>query len=75
MMSLAAVHMKMSAAECWQAVTVCAAAALGLEDRGQLAIGKRADIVIWDSEDHRDVAYRCGAAIATRTLAATRSHD
>jgi len=40
--------------------TRVAAQALGLEDRGVLARGRRADIAIWDVEHPAELAYRIG---------------
>jgi imidazolonepropionase len=39
---------------------VNAARALGLADRGRLAAGQRADLVVWDASHPRDMAYRFG---------------
>jgi imidazolonepropionase len=41
-------------------VTVHAARALGLSDRGRLARGLRADLAIWDAQHPRELAYRFG---------------
>ena len=41
-------------------VTVNAARALGLADRGRLAAGLRADFAVWDAEHPREMAYRFG---------------
>ena len=46
--------------EAWRGITVNAARALGLPDRGRLAAGQRADFVVWDAEHPRDMAYRVG---------------
>ncbi len=46
--------------EAWRAVTVNAARALGLPDRGRLAAGQRADFVLWDAAHPREMAYRFG---------------
>jgi imidazolonepropionase len=47
-------------------VTRNAARALGLSDRGVLAAGRRADLVVWDVEHPRDLAYAIGANPASR---------
>ena len=47
-------------AECLAGTTRNAALALGLEDRGTLAVGKRADIATWDVGHPRDLAYWLG---------------
>ena len=47
-------------AECLAGTTRNAALALGLEDRGILAAGKRADIAVWNVGHPRELAYRLG---------------
>ena len=46
--------------EAWRGVTVNAARALGLGDRGRLAPGLRADLALWDAAHPRELAYRFG---------------
>lgn len=46
--------------EAMRAVTVNAAKALGLADRGVIAPGKRADLAIWDAETPAELAGRIG---------------
>lgn len=46
--------------ECLAGVTRHAAQALGLEDRGTLETGKRADIAVWDIAHPRDLSYWLG---------------
>lgn len=41
-------------------VTLHAARALGLTDRGTIATGQRADLAIWDVEQPAELAYRIG---------------
>jgi imidazolonepropionase len=48
--------------ECLEGVTLNAARALGLEDRGMLATGMRADLNIWDVTDPAELTYRIGNA-------------
>jgi len=60
MMSLACMQMGVSVEEAWRGVTVVAANSLGLEDRGTLAPGQRADLVIWDAPDYRYIPYHYG---------------
>lgn len=64
MISLAAVQMKMTAAEGLSAVTVNAARAIGRNDIGVLAPGKLADLVIWDAADVRELPYHYGVNLA-----------
>jgi imidazolonepropionase len=60
-LSLAATQMKMVPAEAISAATINAAYSLGLGDEiGSLEPGKRADFVIHDCADHRELAYFFG---------------
>ena len=57
-MSFGALRYRMSAQECLTAVTLNAAASLGLaEDRGSLEPGKRADICVLDQPNHLHLCY------------------
>jgi imidazolonepropionase len=68
MMSIAAAELKMTTDEIWMAVTVNAAAALGLSDRGVIRTGKKADLVIWDAEQPEEVPYHLGASFARQVI-------
>lgn len=46
--------------ECLAGTTREAAKALGLDDRGTVEAGKRADLAVWDIEHPRDLAYWLG---------------
>ena len=60
-LSLAATHLKMTPAESLTAATVNAAYSLGRGDQiGTLEAGKRADFVIHDCADYRELAYFFG---------------
>ena len=60
-LSLASTQMKMTPAEALAAATINAAYSLGRGDRlGSLEAGKRADFVIHDCADFREIAYFCG---------------
>ena len=50
-------------------VTVNAARALGLRDRGMLAVGQRADMVVWNACKPAELAYWIGGALAARVFA------
>ncbi|THF68735.1 imidazolonepropionase [Deinococcus sp. Arct2-2] len=52
---------RLTPAEALTAATVNAAAALGLEDRGALSPGQRADFLALHSADWRDLTYTLGA--------------
>lgn len=61
-MSLACTQMRMTPAEALTACTINAAHSLGLADQiGSLEPGKRADFVVHDIEDWREIAYWFGA--------------
>lgn len=67
--TLAALHLKMTAAESISAVTVNAAVAVDRSDRiGQLAPGKQADIAIWDMSDYRELPYHYGVNLVTHVI-------
>jgi imidazolonepropionase len=60
-MTLAALKLKMSPEEIWNAVTINAAYAIGRgNDAGSIAVGRNADIVIWDAENYTYVPYHYG---------------
>jgi len=59
--SLAALQMKLTAAEALSAVTVNAAYSIDRSDRiGRLVPGMQADVVVWDMEDYRELPYHYG---------------
>jgi imidazolonepropionase len=60
MLNMACTLFRLTPEEAWQGVTVHAARALGLRDRGTLAAGQRADFVVWDALHPRELAYRFG---------------
>ena len=64
-LSLASTQMRMTPAEAITAATVNAAYSLGRGDKiGTLEAGKRADFVIHDCKDYREIAYFVGVASA-----------
>jgi imidazolonepropionase len=62
-MWLATTHYGMSVEEAWLGVTRHAAKALAIEG-GQLAVGARADFVVWNCDDPAHVPYRYGTSLA-----------
>ncbi len=68
MLNMACTLFRLTPEEAWRGVTVNAARALGLRDRGQLATGQRADFVVWDAEHPRELAYRFGHNPCQRTV-------
>lgn len=59
-MMLATRLFKLTPEECLAGTTRVAARALGLDDRGTLEVGRRADIAIWDISHPRELAYWIG---------------
>ncbi|WP_296478056.1 imidazolonepropionase [Roseinatronobacter sp.] len=59
-MNMGATLFRMTPEECLAGVTRNAARALGLNDRGSITPGARADLAIWDVEHPRDLSYRIG---------------
>jgi imidazolonepropionase len=60
MINMACTLFRLTPEEAFAGVTVHAARALGLADRGRLVAGLRADLAIWDAEHPRELAYRFG---------------
>ncbi len=61
MLNMACTLFRLTPEEALAGVTRNAARALGLNDRGILAVGQRADIALWDIETPAELAYRLGA--------------
>ncbi len=59
-MNMGAVFFRMTPRECLAGVTRVAAQALGLDDRGQILAGQRADLAVWDVQDPAELTYRIG---------------
>jgi imidazolonepropionase len=59
-MNMAATLFRMTPLECLIGVTAHAARALGLDDCGVLAVGKRADLALWDISHPNELTYRIG---------------
>lgn len=60
-MAIAAIRLHLSPAEIWHAVTVNAAHAINRGNQvGSLAVGRAADIVIWDVPNHLYIPYHYG---------------
>ncbi len=60
MMNMACTLWRLTPEEAWRGATVHAARALGLADRGRLAAGQRADLVLWDATHPREIVARFG---------------
>ena len=68
MLNMACTLFRLTPEEAWRGVTVNAARALGLADRGLLAAGLRADFVAWDAEHPRELACRFGTRPRCRVV-------
>lgn len=67
--SLAALMMKLTAAEAISAVTVNAACAVDRAGKiGQLISGLQADITIWNMADYRELPYHYGVNLAAKVI-------
>lgn len=60
MMTLACAQMGLSCAEAWLGVLRNAARSLRVTDAGQLGLGARGDLVIWEAERYREVCQHLG---------------
>ena len=60
MINMACTLFRMTPEEAVRGITVNGARALGLNDRGTLAAGQRADFVVWNLEHPNELAYRFG---------------
>ena len=68
-LSIACLQLKLTPSEALAALTVNAAAALGMADsRGTLEEGREADLVVWDAPGHRLLPYWLGASNLVRTV-------
>ncbi|MBB5204318.1 imidazolonepropionase [Inhella inkyongensis] len=59
-LQLACIHFRMTPEEALRGLTVNAARALGLKDRGQLVAGQRADFCVWGVDHPRELSYWLG---------------
>jgi imidazolonepropionase len=67
-MAMACTHFKLSPEEALRGATVHAAKALGLSDRGQLAIGQRADLALWNIKHPSELCYWFGGDLLARLI-------
>ncbi len=75
MLNMACTLFRLTPEEAWRGVTVNAARALGLRDRGTLAPGQRADFAVWDAEHPRELAYRFGQHQPCRAVVRSGLHN
>ncbi|MFN7725324.1 MAG: imidazolonepropionase, partial [Rubrivivax sp.] len=72
MLNMACTFFRLTPEEAVRGATQNAARALGLHDRGTLAVGQRADIAAWALEHPRELAYRFGHNPLLHTLVGGR---
>jgi imidazolonepropionase len=70
--TLACTQLGLTPEEALAASTVNAAHVLGLSDRGRLAPGLRADLVLLDATDWRHLAYHFAGAVVHTVVSAGR---
>ncbi len=63
-MNLACTLFRLTPLEALQGTTIHAAQALGMRDRGRLAVGQRADFVLWNARTPAELCYWIGGALA-----------
>ncbi len=68
-MSLACTHFQLTPEEALRGATVNAARALGLQDRGVLRVGARADFVHWTISHPAELCYWLGGDLAAKVYA------
>jgi imidazolonepropionase len=74
-MNLACTLFRLTPAEALAGATRHAARALGLTDRGRLAVGLRADLALWNADHPAELAARLGpSSLATRVVAGRPDH-
>jgi imidazolonepropionase len=66
--SMACTLFRLTPEEALRGATVNAARALGLRDRGTLAFGQRADLVVWHARRPAELAYWIGGGLAARVF-------
>jgi imidazolonepropionase len=71
-MALACTRFGLTPAEALHGATRNAAAALGLDDRGEIAVGTRADLALWNVDFAPALAYWFGAPLLAALLIAGR---
>lgn len=69
-MSLACTHFKLTPEEALRGATEHAAKALGLHDRGLLAIGQRADLALWRIRHPSELSYWLGGELLQNLISA-----
>jgi len=72
-MGIACRQLKLTPAEALAAVTINAAHAIGrAASVGSIEVGKKADLVIFDADDYRSIAYRFGTNLVKKVIKSGR---
>jgi len=74
-MQLACTHFRLTPEEALRGASVHAARALGLADRGRLAVGQRADFACWQVEHPAELVYWLGGSLRAMSFASGRRLD
>lgn len=75
MLNMACTLFRMTPEEAVRGVTVNAAKALGLQDRGKLVAGQRADFCVWNLDHPNELAYWFGHNACQRVVVAGAERD
>ncbi|MGA8278592.1 MAG: imidazolonepropionase [Rhodanobacteraceae bacterium] len=74
-MNMACTLFRLTPEETLRGATVNAARALGLDDRGTLQTGQRADFVVWDIKRPAELCYWIGGSLAQRVVSGGMVRD
>lgn len=74
-MQLACTHFRLTPEEALRGATCHAARALGLDDRGTLRAGQRADLAVWNVRDPAELCYWLGGQLVQAVHAGGVAHD
>lgn len=66
--SILATYEKLSSEEVLAGITKRAANALGLQDRGEIKAGKRADLVFYETDSYHEILYQQGRLQPSKTM-------
>ena len=75
MLNMACTLFRLTPEEALRGVTVHAARALGLNDRGQLVAGQRADFCVWDVTHPNELAYWFGRNPCKRVIVGAQERE
>ena len=75
MLNMACTLFRLTPEEALRGVTVHAARALGLKDRGQLVAGQRADFCVWDVTHPNELAYWFGHNPCKRVIVGAQERE